>query len=345
MTSARFLWGPGALYSDGSVGPRSTQLFNTANIGVAVRFTVPRAGTIVSVAFNVTAKSGADRTIQARVVGLTTGVPNTSLHGGSAAGTLSITGTGHKTVTLATPATVAVGQQIAVRLDPSGTAPDGANNFTVQLNISGISGDDHLGWPNTCTTADAGVTWALSLGIPVLALLMGDGTYIFADLGDSPQNATTALTSYTSADTPNEYGARFQVPYAMSCVGIRMVHRAAGAALNSTARLYDSDGSTVLGTGVHYSISGAVSPNVGYWHWPAVALSANHNYFIGLTNGSAVTAQKEPYYLTVQAVAEKPAWPMMDGSRWSHATRTGAGAWTVTATRVPLMAVVCDGVG
>lgn len=345
MTAARFVWGPGSLYGDGAIGGQTSLLFNSANVGAAVRFTAPRAGTITAIEFHVTIKTGADRDIQGRVVGLTAGIPNTTLHGGSAAGTLTISSAGHKTIPLGTPATVTAGQQIAARLDPTGTAPDGSNQYTIELGLAGFSGDDHMAWPQVCDTANGGATWTRRDGAPMLGLLMGDGTYIFADLGDSPTQALApTLTAYNSGSSPNEYGARFQVPYSMSCIGIRMTHQCAVAGTRSIAKLYDSDGNTVLGTGTHYNITAARARR-GYWHWPAVALSANQNYYLGLTNSSAANNQTEPYYLTVQNVASKGAWPMLDGSRWSYASRTGAGAWTVNTLRVPIMAVVCDGVG
>jgi hypothetical protein len=343
MVAADFLWGPGALGMSGQMGPRATRLFNTANIVAGILFSAPASGVIDSIQFNVSAKTGANRDLQARFVTVdVNGMPTTTQYGGSSAETLTITGTGHKTITFATGATVTRGDRLALRLDPTGTAPDGSNNFTVETMRDVYSAVNFQAYPAWVRATDGGTSWTSDGGLVSIGVRYASGgDWIFADLGDSPTSITTGTAAILSGGSPNEYGAKFTVPYALDVVGVRFANRM-NVNTPIEIKLYDS-GSTLLRTERVYPLAGTVN-RVALAIWgSAYTLAANTVYRVAMTNLSAVDTVREPYYVTVQSAAQKDAWPFCDGQAWQRTHRTGAGAWTDVATDLPMWALICRG--
>jgi hypothetical protein len=114
------------------------------------------------------------------------------------------------------------------------------------------------------------------------------------------------------------------------------------ALIHPIVTLYDAASTQLRQTTVY---SPAIADKQMYAGWEPIDLSALTNYFIGVTNPSAVTPFKDPYYFIFQEAAARSAYPLGDGLRWARAHRTGAGAWTVIEEEVPMMALLIDGVG
>lgn len=346
MTAFNTRWGPTA---NGPRGDLSAATFavTTALRGVAYGHTAPKTGTIVSVEVYVLTKGGAARSMQVSVVTVDASSKPTAVNfGGSAPGSTSITGTGLFTVTLATPATIASrGQKFAVRLDPTGTAPDGVNNHTFNNIMANQSGTpsyiNPLGWQTT----DGGTTWTATLmDMGLVGIKMGDGGWLAPNPGNLLAVAAGGNPAFNSASAPNEYGAVFQVPYGMTIRGFTFVSDAV-AATQAIGKLYAANGTTLLASGtVNPGLTGQGYEMMVIFDTP-YALSANANYYLGVTNASAANNLKVPHSFSFSDAKMRGAFPMSDGERWAFTSRTGAGAWAAADTlRMPLMSVLVDSV-
>ena len=339
-------WGPAALMLDGSMGQPLSRSINGAAIVEAIKFQVDRSGTISAVQIHVSAKVGADRTYSVRLVPLASGEPDISggNYGGSSTESWTPAATGHHTINFASGAAVTKGDELALVIVPAGPPdPDASNYITVTLGIQGMSGAHQMTWPQPTESADSGATWSSLGAAPGIGIQYADGDWLFADLGDSPTDPNDpALAAFHTDTTPDEVGARFQVPYAMTVAGVRFVYNAT-AGIHPTVHLYDSAGVELASAQIFNRRGNGA--RVTYAMFGEVALAANADYYVTLTNPSTTTTIKEPYRVTVQDADQRGGLPFCDGLRWARAIRTDGGAWTVTTTELPLMALYVRSVG
>jgi hypothetical protein len=338
------MWGPGVLHLSGGLGSQQVWALNSATDEACWIFRCDRDGVIDNLSFWVTAKAGAARTWDVSIEGINaTGYPDSADYGGSSPGTLdsslAAAGSGIQ-VAMGTGATVSQGDQIAVRLVPTGTAPDASNNITLRVGSPNYSGNATAPYPLTGTSINNGTSWTFNDDHPCVGIQYSDGSWVFADY-DIP-GSLSSVTQFDSADSPNEYGACFTLPYAMEVFGVRLAHRG-GTLIHPTITLYDSDGSTPLGSAQtwHRTAQNRTTDAL----WVPVDLNASTTYYIGVTNPSAVTTIGEPWYAILDDATKRAGYPFADGERWSHATRTGAGAWTTMNLHLPMMALYVSGVG
>lgn len=322
MTATNLLWGPAAIGPANIVNISSTLILNASNRAIAQIFNVPVDGSITDVGFLVTARGGTPPNFNVGLVTLdTSGRPSTSAYGGSAITAYNVASTGWKWVTLSTPATGAAGDFMAAYLYPTGTAPDGTNNITVAITpvaqtLAGLS-------------QNAG-SWTASMGIPMAIRYSTGAVYGFA------VNTNTVHITYNSGSSPNEMGLYGQFPANMTISGARVGLYTGGYGTASTydVTLYDASSNVLAATSVSDK---DFTDDLNYIDvfWDGVSVTANTDYRLAVkattsTNGN-VTVSK----WILDSSDGRAAWP--EGARWQWTERTGAGAWSNTATAVSYM--------
>lgn len=254
-------------------------------------------------------------------VDLTTGFPDGTA---DQSGTVAVADTDDnswKTCTLSADRAVTLGDLLSIVIDWDSTA----GNLIVLSNSQVIYGNYY----SVLHTA----SWAIQARGPIVVLEMDDGS-ICPMYGGYP--AVPASVDTGSGSTPDEIAMYFSVPFPCRCSSVNFFGRLAG---DADAILYDSDGSTVLGscsldanlkTGTgDLSINGPFAP---------VALLANTAYRAAVKPTTATTMRL--HYGDVSVAAHMAALPGGTGCHWSE--RSDGGAWSQTATRRPAIWVTLE---
>lgn len=323
MVAVRTLWGPITGITQLSISMTLTQQLNDADNSAALICQVEKDGTIDHVGVYITALVGNP---SAYNVGLVTvdasGLPTTSAYGSSAIESYDFTATGWHDVTLATPATASAGDVFAIRVWPTGSAPDGSNNVTVRI----CEGSSSLSGLRLPQGARYTTSWAkLPVAVPSMSYRYSDEAWALTVASD-----ILAGTPFDSADSPDEYGATFTVPFACTCFGLRVCVTPPSAGNTWTATLYDGDGSPAA------TVDSDLDTNSSFFDvfFDGVSLTADTTYRIGITNSSA-SATMRVNRISVAAAATRAGW--IEGADWQGADRADAGAWTDRDTIIPIM--------
>lgn len=330
MTAVRIIWGPASGIP--VPGTNTVATLNDADNAVAWIFPAPKTGNIDTLSFALSAETG---TSPAYNVGLVTvdasGNPTTTAYGGSSAETQTFTSTGYKTQTFGTPAAVTAGDVLAGHIWPTGSAPDGSNSIAVIGGFNHAGADFDASLP---TTKRFTTSWAtLGVDIPNFGIKYDDGTWYWGTITDS-----TNATAFDSADTPDEYGAKFTVPIAMTIAGVRLFEIDAPATGDSfVVKLYDSGGSTLKTGTIDADIDLTSGGLFDVYFTGTETLAASSTYRIGVTNSSA-TNTMTVNMLQFGANSQRAALP--EGASWSKTTRVDAGAWTDDDTMVPQFGLI-----
>jgi hypothetical protein len=331
MTAVRTIWGPAAIgVINAQSGALTGQALNDADNAVAWTFNIPFDGSITEVGFLITALAGTPPQYNAGIVTIdASGLPTTTAYGGSAVTGYTPTSTGWKWVTLSTPATANAGDWAAVRIYPTGTAPDVSNNITV-LHNSPIKTQ---GTGMAYTTAWGSAT----LGSGTMAIKYSGGVIYGMALSSS-----TVHVQIRQNTTPDEVGDLFQLPAAMTCYGAKTaLPTTFGISAVFDVVLYDASnnvlGSATIGDKDYIDDQGYVTV-----YWDAVNLSASTNYRLIIK--PTVDANGDVYVQkwTLESAAALAALP--EGSRWQYTSRVDAGSWDDTATTAvcPMGLLVSD---
>lgn len=188
--------------------------------------------------------------------------------------------------------------------------------------------------------------WAKVTASPVIGLKYNDGTYPYIGGHAYPINTTT-IPNIQSDTTPDERGMIFRFPAAVK-VGGCFLRLGTAVGLTFRAKLYDSDGSTVLEEVVIDTdlASNTSSRNFFVRFTADRTLIANRDYRLTVFNDSAAS-NLTPQEFTVNAQALLDSFP--GGQNWHLTTRTDGGAWTQTVTERPffglLVTAIDDGLG
>lgn len=323
MTAVKMKWGPASIgVANITAATISTQALTDADNAVAGVFPLPMDGTITEIGYLVTAENG---TSPAYNTGLVTvdasGQPTTTPYGGSAITANTVTTTGWKWVTLSTPATAAAGDFAAVHIYPSGATPDGSNNITVAYGPIADGG----------YTLNFVVAWTqAAMAGPFAIKYSGGEIYGYA------LTSITTFVNVTTATTPDEVGAKFTLPGAMTCTGaiVGIARTGYGSAATVDVILYNAAGSVLASTTVSDKdvLDNADYVNV---YWDPVNLSAATDYRLVVKPTTAVNGSITVTKYSVESVAARAMWPA--GEVWQWTERTDAGAWTETSTAIPYM--------
>lgn len=171
---------------------------------------------------------------------------------------------------------------------------------------------------------------------PVLALGYDDGTYEYMP-GVCPYSAINS-TAYNSGSSPDEYGLIFQVPFPCRLRGIWALCDLSGQ--DTTIKVYDSDGSTVL-SDLAFDKDFRRTTGVGRHLFmledqPSLAKATNYRVTFVPDSTTNITLID----VSVNAAAIMDAMP--GGQNWHLTSRTDAGSWTQTTTRRPLIGLLLD---
>jgi hypothetical protein len=299
----------------------------------AMVFQVPKTGNIDRIAFYVSNVTGTARTIR---VGLETidssGNPTGTQYGGSAVGTqASPASTTVYEVTLGTPAAATIGDRVAIVIQFDSTVGN------MQIGTAPLN--DACGFPySSAFTA----SWAKQTSNLILCgIRYDDGVY--EDIG-SPIPGIWSSPTISSSTTPDEVGVKFSLPFPVTVKGVWLNLDLDG---NATIKLYDSDGSTVLGSISVLSAERAfTSMTLYYFHFSTpIDLDAGTEYRLTLL---PATTTAIGFRRVVVASADRLG-AMSGGTAWYETSRTDAGAWTDTTTQKVFKGLLCshfhDGAG
>lgn len=314
--TGRWVWGP----ASGTVGPSPhangflTYPLDDLNDAIRVRFSVPKDGTLSKIGVYIDAVTGTPPAYQMVFKDMAG-----NAYGGCAAQSINFTATGWQWITLGTPATASAGDIIDAVLEPTASAPDASNCVTVRY--KGMGALSFLPQLATFTTS-----WILQ-GQHGVGVLYSDDSVAIPGVYDGCLDMDTDTT-------PDEAGGLFTLPFACKCRGIQVNVRLASAASDFTISLLDAS-NNVLGTATWDATYGADNGEYDF-AFDEVSLSASTQYRAIIkptttTNVGLTMAQCD-------AAASKLWFP--EGERWQLSERTDEGAWTNTATAVPMLGLI-----
>jgi len=314
------LWGP---ISWGVWNQEAALALNNATNLIAVGFVAPKTGTINTIKVRVTASAGVPPDYN---VGITTpdanGRPQNVPWPGSAYESVDLAGAGVKTITLASPAAVTVGNYVHAQVRPGGIAPDGINNVTIIRDLT-FSGADMP--PRNQSYAGAfDNQGGINLGV-----YYDDGTVAVPGVATYEATPRSTIRQATAVD---EAGARFQVPFSAKMVGAAL-YMGSALALSATfsMRLYDRNQALLEAwAGDFRELDGAFR-FIYVVPFTERTLLPNTDYYITVR---ATNAQDlNLYRIPVFGLADKVWWP--NGANWSYVETAAAAPFTETPTTLP----------
>ena len=283
---------------------------------VALVFRIPASGDIEGIDFHTGTVTTSDTLYGIMTTVDGSGDPTTTLYGGMSTGTVSsLAANTSYFITFATPATAVRGDLVAAVI---GFDSYVAGNLQIRAESSQASTfpyQDHF----TASWAKSGTTH-VSIGVRY-----SDGSYHLIP-GTFPFGERTTTITYGGGSTPDEYSLYFAIPFDCEVGGFAvMASFAAGTTV--LAKLYDSDGTTVLSTTTIDTdqYSGVVAYN--YIPFSSdIAISSGTSYRMSFAPQSAggtgivLTYQQ---FATAAAVEQATGF---DGTVY-QSTRTNSGTW------------------
>lgn len=320
--TAPILWGP--LTFATSVNTATTSTFagyylDDADDSEAIVCVAPKDGTIDAVGVYINAITGNPPAYYFGLVTVdtSTGAPNTAAYGGSAIETYDFTATGWVWVTLATPATAAAGDLFAVRVWPTGTAPDTSNRIQVVYDNILSMGLPYAiqfatGWNKNLFSTSMAARYSTGeiVGFPIVS-------YLFANVD--------------SGTTPDEVGNKFVPPAGMKCIGVRTCFRARAAGGTYTAKLYDSANNLLASVSSFAPVVSDNNTSPYNLYWDEVSLTAGETYRVTILPNSTTDANPAAFDFESETSKNNT---IPSGSNWQATYRTDAGAWTDDASGV-----------
>jgi hypothetical protein len=325
----RIAFGPGVTFPSGGVQAISSFVMNDPDMALAGIWRMPKAGTIDRVLLSVSGRTGTSTTVLFNIGVVTvdaSGNATTTPFGGSALETRSVNQLtiAPQIITLATPATVAKDDLVAARVWAEGTVPpDASNNITLRARLQ----SDATIIPYEQEVSAAAVA-SKNGTYPLISLQYSDGQYV----GVPTTGSNT--TAFGSGSTPNEWGALFTVPFACTCVGMGFFYKHAAAATGRIS-LYDNAG-TLQRSATYPGVTYPTNYGRTEFEWAGYDLAPATSY--RLSNLATSADNRQHIDLGLGASGQRASLPQ--GSSWQRSTRTNAadaGAWTETATAVPMM--------
>ena len=329
----RFVWGPAQL-SRSMTGNGDLFQLDDANDGVGAAFVCPRSGTITHIGWTMASKGETPNNYYAGLV-----VPSTTVqqltataYGGSAPGTFdgNALAVGFHWTALATNGTAVAGDHIGIAIWPTGSpgAPDTTNKIGVgYTNTPSSANNAPLAFGGNAP-AMAAVT-----RLPAFAVKFSDGEVYGWPLLDA------AYTAYDTADSPDEVGVKFTVPYAMRCIGMVVNLTSVEANAPYTVILYSAADAVLASWAVTDAGEMNEEGQIEFCWSSAVALSADTVY------RSTILAMHGSYTVlpasgTWPDAATKTAYHQ--GAAFIATSRTDAGAWTDNTDATVFMSPIVD---
>lgn len=333
------LW-PRPVHATGLLATSSLNLFGATTIRLAYVVRVPKSGTLDGIEFLI-ANAVSAQPMRVSFQDLTGSAPDgtadqyrtfTPNTGWKTPGLITSDGTdsGSKRV-------VTAGDWLAAVMEWTGTTGDVQfGHFREPLGVATYTSATN---PDGYLSTFAGATWTgyvQCLGLN-LALKYADGSYGRL-LGPHVPILSVATEAFGSGTTPDERGLICTLTAPLRAIGVWGVLDLDAAA---DLVLYDVDGTTVLRS-VSVGATPRASANLGpTWQRFATAVdlpTGTYRLVVKPTTASTVGLQ----VFTLNTAGHREAHP---GDLTAHYTsRTDAGAWSQTTTKVPQLALIVSGV-
>lgn len=308
----------------------TTLLIDASGEKAAFVFQVPKTGSVVGVLWRtVTVTTGGNVDVRLETVDLTTGDPSGTLFGTNTNATETVADgddNTHFETTLTAAASVTKGDLIALVI----VAGSPGN-----MQIAAYQDDgNQIGFPYTdlFTAAWVKTDQGLVCGL------------VYSDISCAPitgAHPVDIITSnlYSSSSTPDVYALRFKLAFPARISGFWVWGDFDG---DFTAKLYDSDGVTVLESlAVDTNVRSSGTGRAGYYLFDtSVNLSANTVYRLGIEPGASNIT------LYDFSVAVDYVMGSFDGGVEFYLSTakdpTGTGSWTNTVTKRPMIGLFLD---
>lgn len=301
----------------------NTILLNGAGNYCALVYRVRKAGNINKVGYFPGSVAGAGA-VDVRVETVDgSGNPSGSLWGTNTNASHSPTSSTFAWVTLTASATVAVGDIVALRISYASGTSVRVNNMDTLMSTGLPYRVKHEG-----SVLKSGAS------IPVIGCQLDTGEVQFT--GAPLINSTTISTDINTGTTPDETGLKITVPFSGRCVG--MTVRVVNLSTTYAAKLYDSDGSTVLASQTGQDTDVNASSGAVTFLWSGVELTAGQTYRAVILPETGTSVRM--YYGDMDAAGTRASWPAGTNGQWTE--RTDAGSWTDTNTRMPYITLLFD---
>lgn len=312
----------------GTPGFRAMSI-SAAGDKIAFVVQAPKTGTIDQVGWRTgTVTTGATMDVRLETVSATTGDPTGTLFGTNTNGSQVVAGSDDDhwfDTSLTSGASVTKGDLLAIVI----VNPGSPGNLEI---VGTMLIDGNFPYCDRFVSA----AWTKQPGSPVLALRYNDSSY--EPLFTWP---ISAIGEYDidSSTTPDEVSLRFQLPFPVQVTGFWAVIDFDN---NATAKLYDSDGSTVLASvTVDKDVRQTGSSAQHRVHFAAaVSLLANTYYRLSIVPPDA-SAQVRVFYVLTSSAALLDGLPC--GQKFTISYRTDAGSWSDATNTRPLIGLIIDG--
>ena len=229
--------------------------------------------------------------------------------------------------------TVTMGEPFACVIKYVSFVASDSFNVSSQSLTSGTG----LSTPYVCQDTGGGFTKVTSSN-PVMALKYDDGAYYFIGNTVYPIIAFNNQ-DYNAGSTPDERGMIFSFPFPVRVSGAWVYFAPQVNAANADLNIYDSDGTTVLGTFLlDEDVQSASVIRTCFFDSP-VNLAANTNYRLVVKPTTANTVRIRDIDVNSAALMDC----VEGGQNWHYTQRTDAGAWSQTTTKRPWIGLLVSG--
>jgi hypothetical protein len=307
-----------------------------SNTRQAFTFVAPHAGDIHTLGFLLgTVTSAQDVTVSLQDIDLTTGAPDgvqdqtATLASGSQSSDTWVE------VTLGTDRTVDEGDHVAMVLEWAGTQGDiEIDRCTCESRGGSVASSWNQAYAGSWGAKDTD-------NPPILYVEYSDASSYWIP-GTEP--LTTHLgEAINTGTTPDQIALKFKFPVSVRVAGMfSPMDFAANATVGMI--LYDSDGTSVLGSRTGYDEDETAQSSGGPWaafftQGPQT-LTADTFYYAAVKPEAAISVTL--FVTTVDAAKILDSWS--GGQNFHYASKTDAGAWSATTTKRPCIYLIVDGI-
>lgn len=308
----------------------TTITVNAAGDKVGFVFRAPKSGDIRKIHFRVGIVTSPGETFDVRLetVDVATGLPTGTLFGANTNGSILVnTSNAWLITTLTADATVAKNDLLAISLVSPGTNA---------IQVNGGIGNPTVGTQNFPYPVDGGTGTYVKTDAPasVFAVEYSDGSFAYID-GTQPIADRPTLT-FNSGSTPDEQGLFFTAPIGMRAIGF---FARIDVDNDADVVLYDSASAVLASRTLDKDVRS--STGLGSWRElfaSPITLVKDQVYRLALKPLSVGNVALHVFDYNSAGLLDQA----MGTQAFHFTSRTDAGAWAQTATRLPLMGLIVD---
>lgn len=325
------------MYPDSALCANGAPAFTNANIntigyGVGFIFTVDVNDTITKIGFRTGSINAGTLQVRVETVSATTGLNTGTLWGTNTNGTVAVVAADDNKwfeVTLTSPATVSIGDTVAVIVQADTSSIGSMSSGSGQFNSSGIS------FPTSILNNTG--AWAIVQRWASISVCYGTSGYIPINGGMCfPASAYTSRV-FNNTSTPDVYGNTITMPFSCTVSGCWVTADIDGDAV---FKLYDTDGVSVLtSVSIDADIGATSNPTRTFLTFDSsVNLLAGNTYFLGIEPSTATSITT--YECTFNSSDIKKM--IIDSSMETCSAKdpSGTGDWTVDSASWSIMGLI-----